>query len=480
MPKSSRSFLHRGLTLYRSGDAAGAAHAYRRHIAAHPEDKAGHYHLGLALEASRQQEAALQCYARAVEIDPYYAEALNNLGIGFHAQGNLDAARLCYARALAARPEYTDAEYNYATAESNAGNYQAALMHFSRVLERDPRRVDAWANLANVFLALREPEEAQKACRIALAQDPDFTEAQWNDSIATLTLGQLPQGWSGFDRRGPLRHTALPRWNREPLDGKHLLIHAEQGLGDTIQFARYCSQVKADHITLECHPQLIPLFRDITGVGTLIPFGDAPGTTDFQIPLMSLPGLLETTCDTVPGPIPYLQPDAELVAQWKTRLLAPVHSLKVGIVWSGNPKHRNDRNRSMDASVLAPLAGMPHVSFYCLQQKPHSGAALSHPIGFADVFDELTWPDTAAIVSNLDLVISVDTAVAHLAGALGRPVWTLLPYAPDWRWMLDRSDTPWYPTMRLFRQPRLQDWPAVMEQVAAALRELALSCQSQI
>lgn len=474
MPKPSRSHLHRGAAFHRSGNLTAAADAYQQHIADRPEDKLGHYHLALALQARGRPEAAMQAYAKAIEIDPYYPEALNNLGILLHSEGKLDAARICYSRALASRPTYSDAEYNYATVESDAGNYQAALLHFSRVLEQQPTRVDAWNNLSTVFLALREPGEAKRACDVALAIKPGFADARWNKSVATLTLGQLPEGWDGFEHRGPRRHGSIPRWRGEPLQDKRIMLHAEQGMGDTIQFVRYCSQVQCDYMILECHSELIPLFRTLHSAPELVAFGQPLPSVDFHQPLMSLPELFQTDLQSIPA-TPYLHAEGDLVKKWKQRINAPVRSRKVGLIWSGNPQHRNDKNRSIDPALLSCLADVPDTSFYCLQQRPFSAAAYSHPIRFADVFDQLTWTDTAAILMNLDLVICVDTAVAHLAGALGRPVWTLLPYAPDWRWMLERTDTPWYPTMRLFRQPRFQDWSSVLHQVRMELQGVAVS-----
>lgn len=468
MPKPSRRGRHllQGASLQRKGNATAAAREYRRHLAAYPLDKTAHYHLALALEYCGRPQAAAQSYAKALGIDPYYPEALNNLGILFNQQGNSDAARLCFARALAARPDYSDAEFNYATVESSAGNYQAALLHFARVLEREPRRADAWTNLGRLFLALREPREAQRACDLALSLDPNSPDALWNRSVAGLTLGELPQAWNGFEFRRAPRHTGIPRWNGEPLIGKHLLIHAEQGMGDAIQFLRYCSHVQGGHITIECHPELIPL---LAHAHKCIPFGAELPDIDFQIPLMSLPGLFQTNLSSIPAQTPYVGVTEELAVEWNTRLTAPGHSPKVGLVWAGNPNHKSDGYRSIDPALLRPFADLEDVSFFCLQQHPQSATG-STGIPFAGVFDRLTWPDTAAILMNLDLVITVDTAVAHLAGALGRPVWTLLPYAPDWRWMLDRTDSPWYPTMRLFRQPHLNDWPAVLSEVSTALR----------
>ena len=310
-----------------------------------------------------------------------------------------------------------------------------------------------------------------------MALRPEYTEAQWNSSVAQLTLGQLPAGSSGFELRGKQRHADLPRWS-PTASGEQVLIHAEQGLGDTIQFVRYCAQVQQSgaRVTLECHPELIPLFRTAAGVNALIGFGADLPAVDLQAPLMSLPLILNSNLSTLPGAVPYLTADPTLVVKWRARLDVPRGNLAIGLVWAGNPNHKNDRNRSIGPELFRTLGQPANVSFYCLQQKPQSaGVSAMSPLVFRDIFDEITFSDTAAIVSNLDLVISVDTATAHLAGALARPVWTLLPFAPDWRWMLDRTDSPWYPTMRLFRQPRLNDWQSVLENVRSELQQLAIT-----
>lgn len=463
--------LRRGNRLHHQGDVPAAASAYARHLRTHPEDSVAHYNLGLTLETTGRIDEAVRHYSKAIQQNPYYPEALLNLGRLLHKGGKIETARLLYARALAARPNYEEAEYNYATAEADLRDYRTALLYFSRVLERNPKHAEAWNNLGNTFLALKQPEDAWKAFEAARAIRPEIPDIRWNSSLALLTLGRMKEAWTDFEHRRPLRHVHLPRWDGRPLVRKHLLIHAEQGLGDTIQFFRYCGHVQAGHITFTCHPQLIHLFRSAQCIGTLVPFGAPLPQVDYEIPLMSLPGLFQTDLESVPARVPYLFADPGLVETWRTRMRAPVHSLKVGIVWAGNPNHRNDRNRSLDPALLKPLATVEKTAFYCLQQKPHSAAVPDlSPLQFAGVFDELTFPDTAAIIQNLDLVISVDTAVAHLAGALARPVWTLLPYAPDWRWMLDRADTPWYPTMRLFRQPRLNDWPSVIDEVVTGVR----------
>jgi Flp pilus assembly protein TadD len=461
--------LKQGNKFHQRGDILAAAKAYQRYVNCNPKDKSGHYNLAVTLTAALQVELAILSYCRAIEIDPWYPEALNNLGILLHSKGNLAAARQCYARALASRPAYDDAEYNLATAESDAANYQEAVFHFSRILERTPQRADAWNNLGNALLALRAPVDALNAFQLALSLQPHFPDAQWNSSVAQLTLGQLPAGWNGFELRGKLRHAGLPRWSPIAPPGQQVLIHAEQGLGDTIQFVRYCEQVQqlGAHVTLECHPALIPLVKDFPGIAASVAFGSDVSFADCQIPLMSLPLALGTSLESIPTAVPYLFADPALIHTWKTKLAVSPGHLKVGLVWAGNPDHRHDRTRSIPPDLLSVLGNIENVSLFCLQQKPQSEAFTG--LQFAGIYDQHGFPDAAAIVANLDLVISVDSAIAHLVGALGKPVWNLLSFAPDWRWMLDRADTPWYPTMRLFRQPRLNDWQSVLENVVSAL-----------
>ena len=479
MPKPSKRArqqqheLSRGNRFHQLGNLPKSAAAYTRYTERYPADKTGHYNLAVTLETIRQPEAARCAYRRALEIDPWYPEALNNLGVLLHADAAFEAARQCFARALAANPEYEDAEFNLATVENGSGNYPQAVFHFSRILERNPLRANAWNNLGNALLALRAPAEALKAFELALNLQPEYPDAQWNTSVAQLTLGELPAGWNGFELRSKLRHTSLPRWSPLSPPGQQVLVHAEQGLGDAIQFLRYCPQVSPAHITLECHQELISLLKGFPSLEACVPFGSDVSFVDCQIPLMSLPMVFETSLESIPATIPYLFAEAGLIHAWRTQLAVPAGHLSVGLVWAGNPGHPNDRNRSISPHLVGLLGNPENVSFYCLQQKPQAHSAVG--IRFKGVYDDLTFPDTAAIIANLDLVISVDTAVAHLAGALGRPVWTLLPFASDWRWMLDCLDTPWYPTMRLFRQPHLNDWPSVLALVAAELRLLSSS-----
>lgn len=473
--------LNVGNRFHQRGDWSKSAAAYARYLERYPFDKAGHFNLAVTLQDGGDHAAAMHSYCKALEIDPWYAEALNNLGILFHRQGQLEKAKLCYARALASRPHYDDAEYNFAAAESECGNPANAIFHLSRLLKRNPKRADAWNNLGNALLALNSPADALAAFRLAASLKPDLPDVAWNAASAELLLGHLPQGWQGFESRHPSVPASIPRWDGSKINGKSLLLLAEQGYGDTLQFLRYCGQVKTvscAEIVLACHPELLPLVSGIPGVDRFVPLDENMPAADYQIPLLSLPLIFGTSLETIPADTPYIPAQKLLIEQWGHQIAFPKNRLKVGLVWSGNPAHRNDRNRSMDSVLLETLGECENVAFYCLQQKPQSAAAANlRSFTFEQMLDELTFADTAAILFHLDLVITVDTAIAHLAGALGRNVWTLLPYAPDWRWMLQRSDSPWYPTMRLFRQPRPNAWAAVLKQVKSEIAALQASYQ---
>jgi hypothetical protein len=265
-------------------------------------------------------------------------------------------------------------------------------------------------------------------------------------------------------------------WDGSYLNGKSILVYTEQGIGDSIQFVRYLPMVKEQSgcVIVECQQSLCRLLKNCVGIDEIIEMtshGKSPMKFDVQIPLLSLPGIFDATVDSIPQNLSYIKPDPVLVSQWRSMFDCD-NNLKVGIVWAGNPKHKNDRNRSCSLKDFAHLTSIRGLTFYSLQKGLASVEANNHPKGMKiiNLDNELNdFADTAAAIDNLDLVIAVDTAVAHLAGAIGKPVWTLLPFVPDWRWMLKRSDSPWYPSMRLFRQRQLYDWDGVFDQVRKSL-----------
>jgi hypothetical protein len=342
---------------------------------------------------------------------------------------------------------------------------------------------EAHNNLGTVLKEQGNLEEAIACFERALQIEPDCAAAHWNRALIDLLTGDFARGWREYAWRWQTtqqvrRPFPQPEWDGQPLAEKTLLLHAEQGLGDTIQCIRYAPWVKqrAARVIVECQRPLFRLLSGFPGIDQLVAQGDALPQFDVQLPLLSLPGIHGTNGENVPARNPYLFAAAELVQRWRQRLSA-LEGVKIGISWQGNPKYASDRYRSIPLIQFAALAEIPGVCWISLQKglgAEQLGAAgdCFRVRDFAAELDEASGPfmDTAAIMRNLDLVITSDTVNAHLAGALGVPVWVALPFVPDWRWLLNRSDTPWYPTMRLFRQGKAGDWPGVFADLQAALR----------
>jgi hypothetical protein len=328
-------------------------------------------------------------------------------------------------------------------------------------------------------------DEALTSYRKSIALKPDYALAHWSLAVNRLRFGDFKTGWAEGEWRWkcpglPIieRKFGCPLWlGAEPIRGKTILLHSDQGLGDALQFCRYVPLVAAmgAHVILEVQSELRELVSGLDGVSTVVPRGEALPDFDLHCPLASLPLAFDTSVDTIPSTTPYVSV-GDYAQAWKNRLTS-VRSPRVGLVWSGNPDHNNDRNRSIALETLLPLLDAD-VGFVSLQKDARQAdrAILDQRKEILDLGPELkSFVDTAAVVSHLDLVISVDTSVAHLAGALGRPVWILLPYVPDWRWLLHRTDSPWYPTARLFRQSETRDWRTVIQQVCTELNSLVAS-----
>jgi hypothetical protein len=336
---------------------------------------------------------------------------------------------------------------------------------------------------ATALQMLGDLSGAELCCRRAIELDPSFAEGHWNIALALLIQGKMIEGWQEFEWRWAKkdfsslqRQFSVSLWDGSPLNGATILIHAEQGFGDTIQFVRYVPMVLArgGKVIVECHPPLVPLLAGIKGVTAVFPFGAPLPSYQCHVPMLSLPRIFGTTLEAMPEEFPYLTVHQERKVLWADRLPV-VPGLKVGLVWGGSTHHLNDTLRSIAFRQLEPLLGLGGVTFFSLQiGKAGEDVTSSQYAGkVVDLTAQIEdFADTAAIVEQLDLVISVDTAVAHLAGALGKQVWLLLPFAPDWRWLLNREDSPWYPTMRLFRQSRLGDWESVISHVEIDLLKL--------
>ncbi len=457
------------------GELVRAIAHYRRALANGPDDAEVHNNLALALAADDQSSEAIVHYRRALTIRPDYAAAYSNLGSVLEAQSRVDEAIRSYTTALALDPYRADAHYNLAHAFDGRDRLVEAQAHYELALALDPAHAEAHNNFGVLSQHLGRFDEALARYRRAQALKPDYADAHWNEALSCLLQGDFETGWRKYEWRWrrketPPRAFAAPLWDGSVLAGKTILLHTEQGDGDTLQFIRYAPLVRALGGTalLDCPKSLHRLFSDVAGVDHFVSDPSALPRIDVHAPLLSLPMLLGTRLETIPAAVPYLQPRPDLAGVWRERL-SQLGGRRVGLVWRGNPAHSNDRRRSLAAAALAPLMQVAGVSAVSLQidARPEELTALGELYDAGQALSD--WADTAALISTLDLVVTVDTAVAHLAGALGKPVWVLLAFAPDWRWMLDRVDSPWYPTMRLFRQPSPGDWACVVAEVAAAL-----------
>jgi tetratricopeptide (TPR) repeat protein len=462
--------------LHLQGNHEDAARNYEALVRNAPRHAEAWFNLGVTRGMQGQWEAAKVAYDCALEIDPRNAEAWNNLAMIAAHRRDWSEAEACYRRALLIRPDYREALYNFAVLLQEQERLQEAVMINERLVGVDPEFAEAHNNLGNCLLKLNRVAEAKRQYLEALSIDATHREAPMNLGLCSLLEGDYEAGWAGYEHRlqqadAVAVRWSIPRWDGKMRRGERILVHAEQGLGDTIQFARYLPMLQAAgmQVSVICPATLAELLAESTGVE--ICEGEVTAT-DWQIPFPSLPLVFRTRADGIPGSRGYVRADSTRLANWR-RLFGeiPRTGKRVGLAWQGNPKHRNDRNRSMPLAVLEPLLRAAGWQFFSLQL---GVVKKDLPEGLFDLSPLLVnMSETAAAVENLDLVITVDSSVAHLAGALGRPVWTLLPFAPDWRWMLHREDTPWYSSMRLFRQPVPGEWAAVVQEVRRNLEALA-------
>ena len=512
--------------LRNGGRTDEAAAAYRRAIQLNPAYAEAHKNLSAVLrDLGRLDEAVLVC-RQLIQLRPDLAEAHNNLSVVLREQGCLEEATAEGRMAVQIRPDYAEAHNHLGNAlrdlacaeEAEAAyrravqlnpNYAEAFSNLGAVLRDEGRLDDAIAaclqaihltgnfaeahnNLATVLQEQGHRDQAIAAYRRALQINPDYAEAEYSEAALRLLRGDFEQGWPLFETRWKLRDMMRakrafpePLWNGQPLNGRRVLIHAEQGLGDTLQFVRYASLVaqRGAQVIVECQPGLKALLTGLEGVSQIVTRGEPLPAFDLHCPMMSLPLAFGTRVETIPFTVPYLHAAAAKVTRWRGRVehanslslgqVTPEHAiLKVGLVWAGGLRpgqpnaHWVDRGRSLRLSQFAPLGKVPGVTFISLQKGAPAKQAQTPPEGMClhDWTDELhDFADTAALIECLDLVISVDTAVAHLAGAMGKPVWLLNRFNTCWRWLLEREDSPWYPTMRLFRQPKFGDWTSVIQ-----------------
>jgi tetratricopeptide (TPR) repeat protein len=468
------------------GQTSQAITCYQQALTLKPDMAEAHYNLGLILQENGNQEQAVACYRRALQLKPRFAEAYNNLGSVLQEQGKFEAALPCYRQALELKPEYADAHYNLGRLYHEVNRLSEAVACYQESLRLKPDYYKACNNLGKAYQDQLQPDRAIHCYRQALRIKPDYAEAHFNLATACLQTGNLVEGWheyewrfkrEGWQKIYPHRLTK-PRWHGEPFARQTLLVHAEQGQGDIIQFVRYLPMVKAlgGTVVFETRESLTGLLENFPGIDRLtVLSADAPPAQDqfdLYAPLLSLPGIFRTMLTTIPAAIPYIHAEPAKSACWKHRM---DHSgLKVGLVWVGTA---TDPRRACPLAKFGPVTEIDGISVYGLQKGPAAqelkAKGLPEGVVITNLGDELRdFTDTAAVIENLDVVISIDTAVAHLAGAMGKPVWLLLPYSPDWRWLLHRTDSPWYPTMRLFRQPQPADWDSVVQAIALKLKSL--------
>jgi tetratricopeptide (TPR) repeat protein len=471
-----------GQLLRRAGEYKEAVALLTRAVELGAKDAATHRALGAALGRLDRHDEAIAALRRAIEIDPNDHEAHNQLGNRFKHKGMAREAEASYRTALQIKPDYVDAHNNLGNLAYRVGKLEEAESFYRAALRIRPDYADGHGNLGIVHMGMGRYEEAVATLREALRLRSVYPEATSNLSQALLVMGAFKEGWDKYEMRWKLpalapRPFRQPLWHGESLIGTTILLHAEQGAGDVIQFVRYAPLIRdlGATVVVELPKELMRVLAPIAGPRIrLVAKGSPLPHFDVHCPLLSLPGALGCDLGNIPASVPYLTAEPDLVARWRARLDgAP--GPRIGLVWAGNPQHANDHNRSFRPLAFKPFWDIPGLRFFLLQKQPRdSDAADLAELGpHVDLGPELQdFADTAAALSALDLLISADTSIVHLAGALGRPVWTMVPFSPDWRWLLGREDTPWYPTMRLFRQPKRRDWRSAMARVAEELARL--------
>lgn len=471
-----------GVALEALGKPNEAANAYARAVALAPDHRDAHANLGNALLALERLEDAVASYTRAVAVVPGKPEIHRSLGIALQGLGKLDEAAASYRRALALRPDYADAYSNLGNLLQDQGRLDEAVATHIRAVALQPASAGAHNNLGAALQELGRIEEAAASYARAVALKPDYAEARWNLALLDLLRGDFVAGWPGYEwrkrkqRPTTSRSFAQPLWlGEEDLNGKAVFLHHEQGLGDTLQFVRYARLVRdrGARVTVSVQRPLLPILSQALAGINVLADGAVPGRFDYHAPLMSLPLAFRTRLDTVPAPVPYVFAEADRRERWAERL--GQGGFKIGICWQG-AGGKAAPGRSFPLALFSGIAALPDTRLISLQKGEGEGQLASLPAGMKvealGDFDAegAAFLDTAAVMAECDLVITCDTAVAHLAGAMGVPAWVMLKRVPDWRWLLDRDECPWYPTMRLYRQDRPGDWSAAF---AKAERDLA-------
>jgi tetratricopeptide (TPR) repeat protein len=470
-----------GVTLQAQGELEGAVRQYRQAVALNPSLVDAHLNLGTALTKLEHYDEALACYDQALTLDPHSADAHFNAGNALTAKGDSTAAIARFRRAIELNPGFAQAHVNLGSATGKLGNYAEAEQQYRYAVALKPNPTNLVC-LGGSLGAQGRLDEEEVFYRRALEIDPSYVDAHQNLAWLLLKRGDYVEGWAEYAKRWRSQDYAaiavdgVPEWQGEPLDGRSVLLVGDQGFGDQLQFLRFARVLEELGATVDVcvREQLVPLAERVPGVHRAWS-GKAEGRYDFWAPLMSVPSCVGTEVATIPAEVPYVFVDETKIEAWRERVQAVAGSRrKIGLVWAGSPTFGNDRYRSMRLEDLAPLGELNDIAWFSLQKGPAEAQLVSateafQPHNFAADLRDFT--ETAALIMNLDQVIAVDTGVAHLTGALGKQVWVLLPANSDWRWLQNRSDSPWYPDARLFRQAVLGDWTPVVASMVEALRQ---------
>jgi tetratricopeptide (TPR) repeat protein len=469
--------------LQATGQKEQAMESFRVVASLRPNDADAAFNFAKASSTAGKTEPAIAAFRRAIELRSDFLDAISELLIALGHKGMVDEAISLARRAVALRPDLSHTHNNLGWVLQKKELFNEAAAEYQRAIELQPEYPEAYNNLGSVLFEAARFHEAIDALQKALSFQPDYAAIASNIGMMMLTVGDFEHGWPLYEARRRVipvsldRDSSKPRWDGSDLAGKRIVIQSEQGFGDSIQFVRYVPLVQArgGRVILQCQPALTRIFSSIQGAEQIL--GDNDPLPEFEVHtrLLSLPAIFKTSLESIPADIPYLHADPALVNYWRQRLGNEPSGLKVGVSWAGSPTHPQDRNRSLSLAALAPLAQVPNIRFYCIQKGEAAKQAQSPPaaMNLTDWTNDLNdFADTAALATNLDLVITVDSAVAHLVGALGIQTWVFIQFIPDWRWLLDRDDSPWYPTIRLFRQPRRWDWERPIQHVAEELAHL--------
>jgi tetratricopeptide (TPR) repeat protein len=484
-PSDAKASFELAAALARVGRIDEAIEAYRETLRLKPDSAEACVNLGNLYTDRKQLDDAVESFRRAIQLRPRFAEAYLNLGCALTRQEKFALAREALEEAVRLKPDLSEAHNNLGIVLAEEAQFAEAMARYHQALTLRHDNVDAIYNLGIALLKQKMIASALDHFERALDLRPDYPEAHHNRAAALLLSENFPEGFAEYEWRFrskdyPPFRPRWPVWNGEPLEGRTIVVCAEQGLGDTIQFVRYAGLLKnrAARVIVECPRVLRPILARTPGVEGWLSADEPAPAADFCVPLLSLPHRLGTTHDTIPARVPYVFADEKLVESWRARL-EEWDGFKVGIAWQGNPKCPGDRFRSIPLGRFVALAALAGVRLVSLQKGPgveqlDEVREAWNVIDFGESLDAAggAFMDTAAIMKNLDLVVTSDTATAHLAGALGVRTWVALPFMPDWRWLLERDDSPWYPTMRLFRQQQWGDWPEVFDRMARDLEAL--------